>query len=617
MFDSKYISMCLSCSGQLMPRIISRIVPVVAFLMPWNSAWAADQGSEMAWGWMTMTLLGGLALFLYGMEMMSKALELVAGDHMKSVLGKLTTNRFIGVLTGALVTAVIQSSSITTLLVVGFISAGLMSLAQAIPIIFGANVGTTITAQIVAFKVTDAAHLMIACGLLLGQLGKREHVKQYGWMLMGLGLVFFGMSLMSDAMKPLRSFQPFLDFMIRMESPWMGLLVSLLFTSLIQSSSATTGIVIVMASQGFITLPAGIALAFGANVGTCVTALLAAIGKPREAVRAALAHVLFNTLGVLIWYPAIDWLALVVTNLSPTAEHLTGMARLAEETPRQIANAHTIFNVLNTVLFLPFVQPFTALVSRLLPDRKDPVGMDAAMPVRTAIHLSEALLITPALALDAVRRELKSMGMRVALMLHDTMPLMLHGDNESLRELDRRKAVIDLQHRQIIHYLGQINQTPMLQEDSQDLLGLVRVANALENVGDVIGTYFVNLGEQRIRKQITIPPESAQRIRATQGEIIKSIHLVLEAYLKHDQDALNKLTDIWQALERLFADDSDQLLQRLSESKSEQLDIYHLEMDILDRLGRIQSLVGTIFNQAKAIQQNYRFSAGGVLFIRS
>ncbi|MBF0263573.1 MAG: hypothetical protein HQL97_17245 [Magnetococcales bacterium] len=185
------------------------------------------------------------------------------------------------------------------------------------------------------------------------------------------------------------------------------------------------------------------------------------------------------------------------------------------------------------------------------------------------------------------------------------MPLMLHGDGESLRELDRRKALIDQQHHQIIHYLGQINQTPMLQDDSQDLLSLVRVANALVNVGDVIGTYFVNLDEQRLRKQITIPPESEQRIRATQGEIIKSIHLVLDAYLKHDQDALNKLTDIWQALDRLFTDDSDQLLQRLSESKSDQLDIYHLEMDILERLGRIQSLVGTIFNRNRSDQKRW------------
>jgi Na/Pi-cotransporter len=239
---------------------------------------AVESEQAINWGVMGMQLFGGLALFLFGMEQMADALKAVAGNRMKTILAKLTSNRFMGAITGAFVTAVIQSSSVTTVLVVGFITAGLMSMAQSVGVIMGANIGTTITAQIVAFKVTKAALLMIGVGFSMLFTSKSERTKQYGAMLMGLGLVFFGMSVMSDAMKPLRTYQPFLDLMIQMENPLIGIIIAAVFTGLIQSSSATTGIVIVMASQGFITLPAGIALAFGANIGTCVTAMCRGCG---------------------------------------------------------------------------------------------------------------------------------------------------------------------------------------------------------------------------------------------------------------------------------------------------------------------------------------------------
>jgi len=317
-------------------------------------ALAASAGKEIDWFTMTTTLLGGLAIFLYGMELMTDSLKVLAGDRMKMILERLTGNRIAGVITGAGVTAVVQSSSVTTVIVVGFVTAGLMNLSQAIGVIFGANIGTTITAQIVAFKITKYALIMVAAGFAMMMISKRENIKHWGMMLMGLGLVFFGMAVMSDAMKPLRSYQPFLDMMATMENPLVGILIAAAFTGLIQSSSATTGIVIVMATEGLVTLPAGIALAFGANIGTCVTALLAAIGKPRRAVQAAVAHLLFNVGGVAIWFFFIPLLADFVIWLSPAADAaLTGQERLAAEAPRQIANAHTVFNVANTILFLP------------------------------------------------------------------------------------------------------------------------------------------------------------------------------------------------------------------------------------------------------------------------
>jgi phosphate:Na+ symporter len=210
---------------------------------------------------------------------------------------------------------------------------------------------------------------MIAVGFAMLFIAKNDKTKHYGEMLMGLGMVFFGMHVMSEAMEPLRSYQPFLDLMKTMDNPLVGVLIATAFTALIQSSSASTGIVIVMASQGFISLQAGIALAFGANIGTCATALLAVIGKPREAVRAAIVHLLFNVCGVLIWLPFIGFIAVWMTGISPAYPDLVGAERLAAETPRQIANAHTFFNIANTLIFIWFTTQIARLVEWLVPDK--------------------------------------------------------------------------------------------------------------------------------------------------------------------------------------------------------------------------------------------------------
>ncbi len=341
-------------------------------------------------GTIVMGLFGGLALFLYGMDQMTDALKHIAGGGMKIILAQLTTNRFKAVFAGAFVTAVIQSSSVTTVLVVGFISAGLLTLTQSIGIILGADIGTTLTVQIIAFKVTKYGLLLIAVGFLLFFLAKRKRVQQYGTMLLGLGLLFFGMDVMSQATYPLRTYEPFIDMMKRLDTPLMGVLIATVFTGIVQSSAATIGLVIVLASQGFISLEAGIAMAFGANIGTCVTALLAAIGKPREAVQAAVVHVLFKIIGVLIWYGFIDQLAAGVRYISPAATDLEGLARVAAEAPRQIANAHTIFNVVNTALFIWFVKPLAMLMNVLVPERP----MTKSKQVQPK-YLDTALLETP------------------------------------------------------------------------------------------------------------------------------------------------------------------------------------------------------------------------------
>ena len=225
-------------------------------------------------------LLGGLAIFLFGLEQLTDMLKATAGDRMRNVLAQVTTNRFKAALAGGFTTAVIQSSSVTTVLVVGFVSAGLMSVQQSIGVIMGAEIGTTVTAQIIAFRVTEYALVAVICGFVLQFFFKDARTRRYGTMILGLGLVFFGMNLMGDATRPLRDYQPFIDLLAQMDNAVLTVLLSAGFTALIQSSSATTGVIIVLGSQGLISLEQGIALVFGANIGTCVTALLASIGKP-------------------------------------------------------------------------------------------------------------------------------------------------------------------------------------------------------------------------------------------------------------------------------------------------------------------------------------------------
>jgi phosphate:Na+ symporter len=543
---------------------------------------ASGPGAEIDWLNMGMKLLGGLALFLYGMEQMADSLKAVAGERMKTILAKLTTNRFMGAGTGAFVTAIIQSSSVTTVLVVGFITAGLMSMSQSVGVIMGANIGTTITAQIVAFKVTKFALLMVAGGFGMLFFSKQEKIRQYGGMLMGLGLVFFGMSVMSDAMHPLRSYQPFLDLMTRMENPFIGILVAAGFTGLIQSSSATTGIVIVMATQGFITLEAGIALAFGANIGTCVTAMLAAIGKPREAVRAAVVHVLFNVFGVLLWLGFIPYLAEFVAWFSPAHPELSGTDRLAAEAPRQIANAHTVFNIANTVIFIGFTSQFARLVEKLVPDK----------PVEEIIiakpkYLDEELLETPSLALDRARLEIGHMGDRVKVMLQDIMAAIIKGDRTQLRNIAKIDDEVDILHGHIVTYLGHISQKALTEEQTGTLVNLMAATNDLENIGDIIETDLVYLGNQGIDEQVSISEETREILRKLHHVVSTTAELAIDAVMEDDERAAQEVVAMKADINRLMDSAAMHETRRLVAEEPNRLAAYTLEMDVIEKLKRI------------------------------
>jgi phosphate:Na+ symporter len=529
-----------------------------------------------------MGLLGGLALFLFGMEQMASSLKAVAGERMKSTLARLTDNRIMGVLTGAGVTAVIQSSSVTTVLIVGFISAGLMSFAQSIGVILGADIGTTITAQIIAFKVTKYALALVAAGFAGLFFAKSERLRLRGGFVMGLGLVFFGMAVMGESMEPLRSYEPFLDLMTRMENPLLGIAVAAGFTALIQSSSATIGIIIVMAGQGLVSLPAGIALLLGANIGTTITAVLASIGRPREALRSAIAHVLFKVVGVLVWVFVIDQLASLSSWLSPGAPGLTGAERAAAETPRQIANAHTIFNVINTLLFLPFAAQFARLVERLVPDR--PIEEEAVIRAK---YLTADLIRTPTLALDRARLEILHMGNRVRDMYSLSLPAVLAGTPARLDEVEQMDDAVDALHGQIIKYLGDISKTSLTSRETEELLRLMEATNDIENIGDIVETNLVQLGHERIEANVSISAATEQVITEYHETVGRALDAALQAVAQRSVEAGSSVIAMKKEINRLGESAAIHQAQRLVAEEPNRLPAYKIEIDILANLKRV------------------------------
>lgn len=565
-----------------MPGYLLPVFAVLAVVAVTPAFAASVPESDIDWWNMGTSLFGGLALFLFGMEQMADALKAVAGERMKTILAKLTTNRIMGAATGAFVTAVVNSSSVTTVLVVGFITAGLMSLSQSIGVIMGANIGSTITAQLIAFQVTRVALLMVAMGFGMLFISRQERIRQYGGMLMGLGLVFFGMSVMSDAMNPLRSYQPFMELMKHMENPLVGILIAAAFTGLIQSSAATTGIVIVMASQGLITLQAGIALAFGANIGTCVTALLAAIGKPREAVRAAVAHVLFNVFGVLIWVGLIPYLAEFVTWLSPAHPELSGADRLAAEAPRQIANAHTLFNVANTFLFIGFTGQFARLVEKLVPDKP----LEEVIITRPK-YLDEELLETPSLALGRVRLEIGHMGGRVREMLQQIMTAIINGERAKLKKIAMIDDAVDILHGHILTYLGRISQKALTEDQTRVLADLMATANDLENIGDIIETDLFYLGNEGIDMQVSISENTRAILYRLHNIVSTTTDRAIDAVVESDQRAAQEVIAMKTDINRLMESAAMHESRRLVAEEPNRLAAYTLEIDVIEKLKRI------------------------------
>ncbi|MBF0401876.1 MAG: Na/Pi cotransporter family protein [Magnetococcales bacterium] len=557
-----------------------------------STTWAAEAakaGKNIEFGTITMSLFGGLAIFLYGMEKMGDALKIVAGEKMKSILATLTVNRVAGLFTGLVVTAIIQSSSVTTVLLVGFVTADLMNLSQAIGVILGADIGTTVTAQIVAFKVTKYASLLIAVGFTMVFVGKQENFKQYGHLILGLGMIFFGMGVMSDSMSPLRSYEPFIEMMRTFDNPVIGILVSTLFTGVIQSSSATMGVVVALAMQGLISLDAGIALAFGANIGTCATAGLAVIGRPRPAVRVAVAHVSFKIAGVAIFAWFIPQLAELCRTISPAYPHLEGAARLAAEVPRQVANAHTLFNVIMACMFLPIGGLFARWCMWVVPEPK--AGEEVA-EVDTGVYrpkyLDDSYIETPALALGMVRREINVMADVLEKMIAGLPAAVFHGNMAQMEEIRKMDDQVDDIHKAVTHYLSRVGGTTMSPQSADEVLAAMTAVSEFESMGDVIENNFYHLAEACSKAKVKFSPEVIASMTEYHTSVFKSFKFAAMAFVADDHKTAESVMKMKDELAAMDAKDRlAQISSLQTGSAAGSIETFNLQMDIRENMKRI------------------------------
>lgn len=462
---------------------------------------------------MILTLLGGLALFLFGMQAMADGLQKAAGDRMRRILEILTGIPVVGVVVGAFVTAIIQSSSATTVMVVGFVNAGLMTLKQAVGVIMGANIGTTITAQIIAFKISQFIFPIIALGFAINFLGKSKAAKYSGQILLGFGILFLGLDVMSETMMPLRENESFFALMQNFgDHPLLGLLAGLVATAVMQSSSATTGILIALASSNLVTLEAALPLLLGSNIGTCITAVLASIGTSLTAKRAALSHVLFNTIGSLFFMAILNQYAYVV-------EMLGG------DIPRQVANAHTLFNVINTLVFLPLINQFVGLVVKLAPGRE-------AITVKGPVYLDKRMLNTPAIALSLATKELVRTAHLAHQMVMEAMDSFFNQDAKKAEWVYENEELIDELAEQITAYLVQISQTEMPPSLSKKHTGLLHSVTDIERIAD----HAENIAEMamaRIEENLPFSDLALKEISAL-SQLVSETYLQAISTLQHD-----------------------------------------------------------------------------------
>lgn len=420
-------------------------------------------------------LLGGLALFLYGMNMMSSGLEAAAGNKMKSILEKLTSNRIKGVLVGAVITAVIQSSSATTVMVVGFVNSGLMTLNQAVWIIMGANIGTTITGQLIALDIGAIAPLIAFIGVAIITFVKNEKVRHISGIFAGIGILFMGMGMMSDAMHPLRESQVFMDFMTNFSNPVIGILVGALVTAVIQSSSASVGILQALASTGMIPLSSAVFVLFGQNIGTCITAVLASIGTKPNARRTTLIHLMFNVLGTVLFA--------IITLVTPFVSWMEAMA--PGDSIAQIANVHTTFNIVTTLVLLPFGTLMATLTKKILPEtqqEEDSVRrLKFIMPMETHYVVGQS-----ALAISQIGNETTRMMEMVKENLNKSFDAAIAGTCpvDVAEDIEEREEYIDYLNMEITKYITKMMTVEMSAQDSDIINRYHSIVGNLERIGD-------------------------------------------------------------------------------------------------------------------------------------
>ncbi|MFQ5796503.1 MAG: Na/Pi cotransporter family protein [Candidatus Bipolaricaulia bacterium] len=455
-------------------------------------------------------VVGGLALFLYGVGLMGTGLQKIAGERMKRILASLTTSPWTGTLIGAGVTAIIQSSSATTVIVIGFVNAGLMTLTQAIGVIFGANIGTTVTAQLLAFKITKYALPILSVGFAIQFVCKKDVYKYFGLFLLGFGVLFLGLNMMTGETKQIVNNESVRQAFIRYsENPLLGLLTGMIITFIVQSSSATVGLVLVLASSGLITLRGAIPLILGDNIGTTVTALIASLGVNRSAKRAAVAHLLFNVIGAVIVLVLLRFYLRVVLYTS-------------SDVARQVANAHTLFNIINTLLFLPFAGLYAKLIKLIVP------GEDRILETGSK-YVDEGLLRVPSVAIGQTIKEIARMLDITHQMFNNAMSGVFEVNIDRLAEVAQQEEVVDNLQLVVTEYVMELSQRQLSVAESEMIPMLLHSVNDVERIGDHAEN-LVGLAERKLERKLPFTAEAL--------DSLQQLHFQLDHMIEQTSQAL-------------------------------------------------------------------------------
>lgn len=469
---------------------------------------------------MVINLFAGLAIFLYGMKVMSDALQRAAGNRMKKLLEILTRNRVLAVLVGTVITAIIQSSSATTVMVVGLVNAGIMNLGQSVGVIMGANIGTTMTAQLIAFKFDDIVPIALIIGAAFILFSKKKSRRQIGELILGFGLLFMGMNYMSDAMKPLRDVPEFTQFMVDLQhNPILGVFAGFILTAVVQSSSATIGILQALASQGLVPIEAALPILFGDNIGTCVTALLATIGANLTAKRAGLMHLIFNVVGTFIF----------LLILGPVSEIIKVTSL---DTVRQIANAHTLFNVTNTIIQLPFAGLLVAFVNKVMPGKAedDPTKL---------VYLDERILETPSVAVVQIIKEIIRMAEIAQANVKKSVDAILNGDEKLIEEVYTNEKAINALERKITEYLLAVSNKAISPEQSKRVAALFNTVHDVERIGDHAEN-LVELAQFKVDNKIVFSNTAIKEMKEIFTVVDKVIESSLAALQNDDKEKVKE-----------------------------------------------------------------------------
>ena len=517
-----------------------------------------------------ISLLGGLGLFLYGMNLMAEGLQKSAGDKLKKIVEKLTSNTVMGVLVGTVVTAIIQSSSAATVMVVGFVNAGIMSLSQAIGVIMGANIGTTVTAQLVSFKLEAIAPVALGIGIILYLFSKKEKTKELATILLGFGILFTGMEFMKDAVKPLAEYEGFRRALIYFgEHQFLGIIAGFAITGIIQSSSASMGMLIALASQGLIPLSSALPILYGDNIGTCVTSLLSSIGASRNAKRAATMHLTFNVIGTLIFVLILNYpISALVKWLDPT------------DAARQIANAHTIFNVVNVLILLPFAKYIVKIVLKIMP-----ITEEESEATTATKYLDERIIQTPSIALGNTVKEVSRMGQKANKALEYSMNSLINKSMTDVEKTEKYEEHVNLLQKEILNYLLKLSKSPLNDEERNKVDLLFNTVNDIERVSDHAEN-ISELSRLAIEKDLQFSDTALEEMNNIYSKAKENFNIALKGLENYDKSIISKVYEIEDEVDALDKLYRKKHIERLNNGKCT-IDSGVLFLDLLTNLERI------------------------------